>query len=109
MNKMEFMEGIHILQDRYNKKLSTSQLRIYYENLKDMNKDRFISNIKEHIKANPFMPTIAEISKKSSNNFQNINLNSSYWYINLKMWCDKNKQSYYDIKTGKPLAPYKEG
>ena len=50
MNKVEFMEGIHILQDNYNRKLTSSQLRLYYDNLKDMSKEKYISNIKEYIR-----------------------------------------------------------
>lgn len=61
MNKNDFMEGIHILQNNYNKKLSTEQLRLYYENLKDMDKETYISKIKEAIKNNSFMPNIAQI------------------------------------------------
>ena len=50
MNKIEFMEGVHILQDNYNRTLSETQLKLFYENLKDMSKDKYISNIKEYIK-----------------------------------------------------------
>lgn len=69
MDKAEFMEGIHVLQDNYNKKLSTSQLKLFYENLKDMDKDRYILNIKEIIKASAFMPTIAQIRNEQRQAF----------------------------------------
>ena len=42
MNKIEFMEGVHILQDNYNRTLSETQLKLFYENLKDMSKDKYI-------------------------------------------------------------------
>lgn len=61
MNKNEFMEGIHILQNNYNQKFSTEKLRLYYENLKEMKKETYINNINELIKTNKFMPNIAEI------------------------------------------------
>ena len=61
MNKLEFMEGVNILQDNYNRKLSVNQLKLYYSNLKDMSKDKYLTNINEIIKRNTFMPTIAEI------------------------------------------------
>lgn len=64
MNKAEFMEGIHILQDNYNQKFSTEKLRLYYENLKEMKKETYINNINELIKTNKFMPNIAEILNK---------------------------------------------
>lgn len=69
LTKNEFMEGIHILQNNYNKKLSTEQLRLYYENLKDMDKQRYISNIKEAIKSNSFMPNIAQIRNETNRAF----------------------------------------
>lgn len=71
LTKNDFMEGIHILQNNYNKKLSTEQLRLYYENLKDMDKERYISNIKETIKNNSFMPNVAQIRNEVSRVFAN--------------------------------------
>ena len=108
----DFMEGIHIIQDNYHKKLSKAQLNLFYDKLKDMNKDQYISNIKEHIKTNPYIPNVAQILKQTNTentetNIDRINLNSSYWYINLRQWCDENNIPYYDITTGKPLTAYK--
>ena len=71
MDKGEFMNGIHLLQNNYNKKLTTEQLKLYYENLKDMDKDEFINNIMQQIKVNPFMPNVAQIRNKQSNNYSN--------------------------------------
>lgn len=69
MNKNDFIEGVHILQNNYNKKLSTEQLRLYYENLKDMDKEKYISNIKEAIKNNSFMPNVAQIRNETTKGF----------------------------------------
>lgn len=88
MNKVEFMEGIHILQDNYNRKLTGTQLKLFYENLKDMDKDRYISNIKEHIKTNSFMPTISQIRNEQRKQFANYeqrnysNLDFNKFYAN---------------------------
>ena len=71
MDKSEFMEGIHILQNNYNKKLSTEQLKLFYENLKDMSKDRFLNNIGQVIKTNPFMPNIAQLRNETVKNYAN--------------------------------------
>ena len=71
MNKTDFMEGIHILQDNYNKKLSNSQLKLYYENLKDMSKDKFLCNVREEIRNNPFMPNIAQLRCENNKNYTN--------------------------------------
>ena len=60
MNKTEFMEGIHILQNAYNQEFSADKLRVYYEALKDMKKEKYINNIKQQIKVNTFMPNVAQ-------------------------------------------------
>ena len=65
------MEGVHILQDNYNRTLSETQLKLFYENLKDMSKDKYISNIKEYIKTNSFMPTISQIRNETNKQFVN--------------------------------------
>lgn len=67
----DFMEGIHIIQDNYHKKLSKEQLRLYYENLKDMSKDRYISNIIAVIKDNPYLPNIAQIRNEQRKQYAN--------------------------------------
>lgn len=88
MNKVEFMQGIHILQDNYNRKLTGTQLKLFYENLKDMDKSIYISNIKEYIKTNSFMPTISQIRNEQRKQFANYeqrdysNLDFSKFYVN---------------------------
>lgn len=90
MNKIEFMEGIHILQDNYNRKLTSSQLRLYYDNLKDMSKDKYISNIKEYIKTNSFMPTISQIlDKTNKNKYQNFEQRDYSNYDFSKLYANK--------------------
>lgn len=61
MNKTEFMEGIHILQNNYNQKFSTEKLRLYYEHLQDMDKQEYLDNISKLLKTNEFVPNIAQI------------------------------------------------
>lgn len=88
MNKIEFMEGVHILQDNYNRTLSETQLKLFYENLKDMSKDKYISNINEYIKTNSFMPTISQIRNETNKQFVNYeqrnysNLDFNKFYAN---------------------------
>lgn len=88
LTKNEFMEGIHILQDNYNRKMTGTQLKLFYENLKDMNKDKFISNINEYIKTNSYMPTIAQIRNEPRKQFLNyeqrdyLNIDFSQFYAN---------------------------
>ena len=71
LTKNEFMEGIHMLQDNYNRKLTGTQLRLYYEHLKGMSKTKFIASINSIIKTSPFMPTIAQIINEPRKQYSN--------------------------------------
>ena len=71
MNKSEFMEGIHILQNNYNQTFSKDKLRLYYENLKDMEKEEYLHHINELIKIKTYLPNIAEIRGDMPKNFAN--------------------------------------
>ena len=46
MDKTEFIEGIHILQNSYNQKFSKEKLQIWWEDLKEIDKDKYINAIK---------------------------------------------------------------
>ncbi len=72
LTKKEFMEGVHILQNNYNKKLTTEQLQLYYENLSDLDKKAYMKNVIENIRNNEFMPNIAQLrnNKNKISNFE---------------------------------------
>lgn len=88
LTKMDFMEGIHILQNNFNRKMTSEQLKLFYENLKDMSKEKFLSNIKQCIKENSYMPTIAQLRNESKKQFCNYdqrdysNMDFSQFYAN---------------------------
>lgn len=71
LTKNEFMEGIHILQDNYNRKLTGTQLKLFYEHLKEMNKEKFIANINSIIGTSSFMPTISQILSEPRSQYSN--------------------------------------
>lgn len=110
MNKTEFMEGIHILQNSYNQQFSKEKLRTWWTEFKDIDADSFIKAIEQLKIENKFLPNIAEITGMIINNskFSSYNLNSSYWYKNLKEVCDRKGTPYYDIRKGVNclLAPF---
>jgi len=85
LTKNEFMAGIRILQNNYQKTYTTEQLKLFYENLKDMKKTKFIENIKLHIKSSAFMPSIAEVRNEikkettyTQRDYSNIDFNKFY-------------------------------
>lgn len=96
------------------KKLSDSDkktiLRDYRNLLKEFSTEEIIVAIKSLSYQSTFIPTVAEIRseiskirKYKTSNLSNVNLNSSYWYANLR----DLDGPYYDIETGKALKPFK--
>ncbi len=67
MNKTDFMEGIHKIQDAYNTKFEKEKLKLWYENLKDMSRESYLKNIDAQIKTNSFIPNIAQIREEKTN------------------------------------------
>lgn len=109
MEIQEFVEAKNKLEKFYKKELTKEQTEEWYKDLKNIDIQTFKKAINKLAKKNKFMPTLSEIRKEiPENNIQKINLNSSYWYINLRQWCDQNNEEYYDITTGEPLPAYKE-
>lgn len=83
--------------------------------LAEYTSEEIIDAIKNLSKKTRYIPNVAEIKieinkiKQDSriNINSSLNLNSSYWYINLRMMCDKGNIPYYDITTGEELPPFK--
>lgn len=87
MTKDEFKQGIHIIQQNYNTKFKPEKSRLYFENLKDISFDVYMSNIEKHIKTSTFIPNIAQLRgneqrKEFSNyvqrDYENIDFNQFY-------------------------------
>ncbi len=64
MDKQEFLKGIEKLELAYNQKFTTEKLKVWWDNLKEMNVKTYLERIDELIKTNQFMPNIAEILNK---------------------------------------------
>lgn len=95
-DKLNIMKGIENLLDEY----TSEEIIDAIKNLSK--KTRYIPNVAEiKIEINKIKQD-SRINIKSS-----LNLNSSYWYINLRMMCDKENIPYYDITTGEELPPFK--
>lgn len=101
-------------------------LKAYLTELKKYSCDDIIKAIDELSKISKFVPTVAEIKVKinefNTANLSNVNWNSSYWYKNLRDFCDGYRLNkigefiktdkttpYYDITKGPdyPLQPFK--
>lgn len=73
MDKQEFVKGINKLELAYSRKFSTEQLQLWYEKLKGMNYKKFDAKIEELITTDVFMPSLAEFTSKSKNQYCNYN------------------------------------
>ena len=71
MNIEEFLNGITKLELAYNQKFSKEKLDLWYQKLRNMNYQEYISRIEELIEVNNYMPNIAEISNKNKKQFLN--------------------------------------
>ena len=108
-----FMKGIDKLELAYNQKFNNEKLVMWWEKLKDINDNDYLEAIEQLISKNKFLHNIAEIKAEISNknmNYSNANFNSSYWYKNLREFCDRDGTPYYDITKGPdyPLPPFKD-
>lgn len=111
MNNLEFITATRKLEQYFDKNYTLEQLKIMFEELKELELSRYNQIITNIIRTNKFLPKIAEIkSEIDGYSFKNsCNLDSCYWYINLRNACDEEGIPYYDIAKGPnfPLPPYK--
>lgn len=93
MNKKEFVNAIG------DKKID---LDLYWNEFNSMTLDEF----KEAIARTKNFKEMKDFFKKQNTNISRINLNSSYWYCNLR-----EQKPFYDITKGVDalLEPYKKG
>lgn len=64
MDKKDFIDGINKLEMAYNQKFTKEKLQLWWDNLKSMPVDKYLSKIDELLQVNKFMPNIAEILDK---------------------------------------------
>lgn len=108
MDKNDFIEGIHLIQDNYNTKFSSDKLKMWWNELKGMSKNEYIDSVKEQIATNKYTPKVAEIKgRKSISQLRDMNLNSSFCYKNLRELCEEQHEKNFDISTGEELEPFK--
>ena len=108
---MEKLSNTYGYLDKKEDKEKKNILKAYFTELKDYRCIDILEAIEVLSKTSIFVPTVAEIKCEIMDNkkFNNCNLNSSYWYTNLKYFCDIDGTPYYDITKGPsyPLPPFK--
>lgn len=88
MDKEEFKEEIGKLQVAYNKFFTQEEKRMWFKEFKNISKEEFKKVIDEIIKTNKFIPKIADIKAKISENTYRYYADDPYAYLykNLE-WC----------------------
>lgn len=61
MTRNDFINYVNQIQNMYHKKMSETEVDVWYENLKFMSLERFNYILAEIYKTNKFMPTLADI------------------------------------------------
>ena len=68
MTKEDFLEGITVLGIAYDKEFTQEQVEVWYSMLGGYTKDQLRTAIKELIKTETYLPTIAHITKQIAKN-----------------------------------------
>ena len=71
MSKEDFLEGITLLGVAYDKEFTQEQVEVWYSMLGGYTKEQLRTAIKELIKTETYMPTIAHITKQIAKNQTN--------------------------------------
>jgi len=63
IEQKEFLEVIKVLEENYNKKLSDNIIKIWYEEFKNYDLDKFKKMIIDSIKEYSYFPTINQVKQ----------------------------------------------
>ena len=66
MTKIDFIKGMKLLQGSYSKDFTEDELQIWYIQFENINTDTFYKAINNIVRTSKFMPSIAEILEKCS-------------------------------------------
>lgn len=82
MDKKQFLQGIEKIQLAYNITFNSEKLKLWYENLKNMDYEKYINRVEELIKTSKYVPNIAEILNNekgySGRDYSNFNFDTLY-------------------------------
>lgn len=113
MKQIECKQVIDKLTNTYsylrNSREKENIIKSYVVELKNYELNDILQAIENLSKTNRFAPSVAEIKIEINKDAGNINWNSCYWFEIEREYCDTHGIPYYDINTGKPLQPFKEG
>lgn len=99
MTSNEFLEEMKKLEKNYKVTLDKETLKIWWNEFNSLSKDNFSKAINKTLQTSNYMPKISEVKKNILTN--RMNLDSSYWYTNLK-----DIRPCFNVKTGELLEPY---
>ena len=82
MDKKQFLFFFEKIQLAYNITFNSEKLKLWYENLKNMDYEKYINRVEELIKTSKYVPNIAEILNNekgySGRDYSNFNFDTLY-------------------------------
>lgn len=89
MNISEFSKEIKKIEVAYNKKFNKSEIIMWFEEFKNISAEEFKRTIEEIIKTNKFVPKIADIKAKISENTYRYYADDPYVHLYKNLECAK--------------------
>lgn len=90
MERAEFAIGIKKIQNAYNTKFEAEKIDLWWNNLKNMDGNKYLKRVDELINTSKFIPNIAEILDKNKlenceqRDYSNMDFNKYYANLNYK-------------------------
>lgn len=95
MERAEFAIGIKKIQNAYNTKFEAEKIDLWWNNLKNMDGNKYLKRVDELINTSKFIPNIAEILDKSKlenceqRDYSNMDFSKYYANLNYKNGAQK--------------------
>lgn len=95
MQRKDFVEQMIKIQTAYNKKFSSEELKLWFEEFKNVSADNFKNSVSKTIKEVKFIPKIADVKRRLGNSLHQNHRKEEFksLYKNLE-WCEMDLDEY---------------
>ncbi len=95
MQRKDFVEQMIKIQTAYNKKFSSEELKLWFEEFKNVSADNFKNSVSKTIKEVKFIPKIADVKSRLGNSLHQNHRKEEFksLYKNLE-WCEMDLDEY---------------
>ena len=95
MQRKDFVEQMIKIQTAYNKKFSSEELKLWFEEFKNVSADNFKNSVSKTIKEVKFIPKIADVKSRLGKSVHQNHRKEEFksLYKNLE-WCEMDLDEY---------------